>query len=58
MCAKSDCGLPANSKATPLATSQAEEELRWLLATGKITFVEYEKRYEVLKQQGKIYRRF
>ncbi len=56
--AKSDCGLPANSKATPLTTSQEEESLRWLLATGEITFKEFEKRYGVLKRQGKIYRRF
>lgn len=56
--AKSDCGLPANNKATPLATSQEEENLRWRLATGKITFTEYEKRYKELKRQGKIYRRF
>ncbi len=56
--AKSDCGLPANSKATPLATSQAEESLRWQLAKGEITFKEYEKRYRKLKRQGKIYRRF
>lgn len=58
MCAKSDCGLPANSKATPLATSQEEESLRWQLATGEITFTEYEKRYKELERQGKIYRRF
>ncbi len=58
MCAKSDCGLPANSKATPLATSQAEEELRWQLATGEITLKEFEKRYKELKQQGMIFRRF
>lgn len=58
MCAKSDCGLPANNKATPLATSRDEESLRWLLATGEIIFEEYEKRYRELKRQGKIYRRF
>lgn len=56
--AKSDCGLPANNKATPLATSQAEYDLRWRLATGKITLEEFEKRHKKLKQQGKIYRRF
>ena len=56
--AKSNCGLPANSKATPLATSREEESLRWLLAAGEITSTEYEKRYEELKRQGKIYRRF
>jgi len=56
--AKSDCGLPANSKATPSAISQEEESLRWQLATGKITFKEFEKRYKKLKRQGKIYRRF
>ena len=56
--AKSDCGLPANSKATPSAISREEEELRWKLAFGKITFKEYEKRYKKLKRQGKIYRRF
>ena len=56
--AKSDCGLPANSKATPLATSREEENLRWLLAEGRITFKEYEKKYKQLKRQGKIYRRF
>lgn len=56
--AKSDCGLPANSKATPLATSQEEESLRWQLATGEITLREFGERYGVLKRQGKIYRRF
>ena len=56
--AKSDCGLSANSKATPLATSQEEESLRWLLATGEITLKEFEKRYKELERQGKIYRRF
>lgn len=58
MCAKSDCGLPANSKATPLATSREEESLRWLLAEGRITFKEYEKKYKQLKRRGKIYRKF
>jgi len=56
--AKSDYGLPANSKATPLATSREEEDLRWLLATGEITLKEFEEQYRKLKQQGKIYRRF
>jgi len=56
--AKSDCGLPANSKATPSAISRAEEDLRWLLYQKKITFKEYEKRYKKLKREGKIYRRF
>lgn len=56
--AKSDCGLSANSKATPLATSQEEETLRWQLATGEITLEEFEKWYKELKRQGKIYRRF
>lgn len=56
--AKSDCGLSANSKATPLATSQAEYDLRWRLTTGGITLKEFEKRYKELKRQGKIFRRF
>lgn len=55
---KSDCGLPANSKATPLATSREEENLRWQLAYGEITLKEFEKRYRELKRQGKIYRKF
>lgn len=38
-------------------TTRAEEELRWLLATGKITFVQYERKYRILKTQGKIKRR-
>lgn len=42
----------------PTAITPYEENLRWLLATGEITHKEYEKRYEELKRQGKIYRRF
>jgi len=38
-------------------TSQEEEELRWKLFEGAITFIEFEKRYAKLKREGKIYRR-
>lgn len=56
--AKSDCGLPANNKATPSAISREEEDLRYLLYAGEITLKEFDKRYRVLRIQGKIYRRF
>ena len=46
------------SQRRPTAITPHEERLRWLLATGGITFTEYEKRYKKLKRQGKIYRRF
>jgi hypothetical protein len=46
------------SQRRPTAITFYEERLRWLLATGEITFKEFEKRYKELKQQGKIYRRF
>lgn len=45
-------------KPRPSAISREEETLRWQLAFGWITFVEYEKQYKKLKRQGKIFRRF
>lgn len=41
----------------PHTTSREEYELRWALATGKITLEQFEEKYKKLKQQGKIYRR-
>ena len=55
--AKSDYGLPANSHGTPKNISREEEEIRWALAFGKITFAEFEKKYNELKKQDKIWRR-
>lgn len=37
--------------------SREEETLRYKLACRGISFIEFEKQYEELKKQGKIYRR-
>ena len=55
--AKSDCGLPANSKATKRCITREEEELRWWYATQPMTFAEFERRYKELKHKGLIKRR-
>lgn len=55
--AKSDCGLPANSHATPQNIGREEEDIRWDLAFGKITQQEFDERYEELEKQGKVWRR-
>ena len=44
-------------KMRPPQISREEEELRWQLATGKITFDQFERRYKKLKAENKIYRR-
>jgi len=44
------------SKRRPSAISREEENLRWLLAEKKITFVEFETRYNRLLREGKITR--
>ncbi len=41
-------------KRRPSSISRQEEAIRWLLATGKITFLDYERRYEQIKGEGKI----
>jgi len=40
----------------PRRISREEETLRWKLAFGRITFVEFEREYKKLKKQGKIIR--
>lgn len=42
----------------PTAISPEEERIRWKLAYGKITFAEFERRYEELVKQGKTRRKF
>jgi len=46
------------SERRPTAISREEEDLKWKLAYGKITFDEFEKRYKQLARQGKIKRRY
>lgn len=40
----------------PSGMSREEEELRWKLASGHISFAEYERRYKKLLREGKIRR--
>lgn len=54
--AKSDHGLPANSKATPRCISREEEELNWKYCYTKMTFREYARRFNELKRRGLIKR--
>jgi hypothetical protein len=44
------------SKRRPSSTTREEEDLRWKLAFGKITFKQYEKKYKELLKAGKIQR--
>ena len=65
--AKSDHGLPANSKATPRCISREEEELRWRygrskeecrkLGIKKMTLAEFNVKLNKLKKQGLFWRR-
>jgi len=41
----------------PRLISREEEDIRYALALGKITFEEYERRYKELRKQGKIVRK-
>ena len=40
----------------PSSTTREEEQLRWKLAEGRITFDEFERRYKELLRAGKIKR--
>jgi len=44
------------SKRRPCTTGTAENNLRWALAEGRITFNEFEKRYKKLLEANKITR--
>ena len=44
------------SRRRPRSTSVEEEHIRYALAEGRITFAEYERRYNRLLQEGKIVR--
>lgn len=44
------------SKKRPPQISRAEENLRWALAYGKITFQQFEQKYKQLLKEGKIHR--
>ena len=46
------------SQRRPTAVSPEEEDIRWKLAEGRITFDEFERRYKKLVRDGKIKRRF
>lgn len=41
----------------PTTISPEEERIRWLLAYGRISFAEFEKKYKVLRKRGLIWRR-
>jgi len=41
----------------PATISPEEERIRWLLAYGHITFLEFEKKYKVLRKLGLVWRR-
>ncbi len=43
-------------KRRPRQITKEEENLRWLLADGIISFKEFERRYKILKASGKIKR--
>lgn len=40
----------------PRQTTRQEDELRWALATGKITFTQYEYKFKLLRNKGLIRR--
>ena len=44
------------SKRRPSAITREEENLRWKLALGRITFKQFEGRYKQLLKEGKIKR--
>lgn len=44
------------SKKRPSAITREESELRWKLASGNITFKQFEEKYKKLKKQGLIQR--
>lgn len=46
------------SQRRPTAITPHEERLRWKLATGIISFKEFEKRMKKLKRQGLVERKF
>jgi hypothetical protein len=48
--------MSKGDKRRPSSISRAEEELRWKLANGKISFATFEKRYKKMLQEGKITR--
>ena len=48
--------LGKGSARRPSAITREEEELRWKLANGHITFEQFEQRYKELLKAGKIQR--
>lgn len=48
--------MSKGSTRRPAQVSREEENLRWALATGKITFKHFERRYNELLKEGKIHR--
>ena len=48
--------MSKGSKRRPRQITKEEENLRWLLADGIISFKEFEHRFKTLKAQGKIER--
>ena len=50
--------MSKGSKRRPRSTTRQEDELRWRLATGVITFAEYEVKYKKLKEKGLIRRKY
>lgn len=42
----------------PRSTTRQEDELRWRLAIGVISFAEYEVKYKKLKEEGLIKRKY
>lgn len=50
--------MSKGDKRRPRSTTRQEDELRWRLATGVITFAEFEARYKKLKEKGLIKRKY
>lgn len=50
--------MSKGSQRRPTCVSPQEERIRWKLAYGLMTFVEFEKRMRELKAQGLVQRRF
>lgn len=48
--------MTINERQKPYQTTKGEQQLRWDYAEGKISVIEFNRRYERLKKQGKIRR--
>ena len=48
--------MSKGSARRPRQISRQEEDLRWALAFGKITFKEFERKYRALHREGLIHR--